>query len=231
MPPAFTGSELPRIPIASSTETFPVHRIYCIGQNYAAHAAEMKDLGIHSKGKGPLFFTKPADAIVLSGGEVPYPPRTENVHHEIELVVALGKGGNNIAVEDVKEHIFGYAVGIDLTRRDLQTIAKNAGTPWDLAKGFDHSAPLSEIRRASDIGHPSAGRIWLTINDEIRQNADISQMTRSPAEIISELSTYYELKPGDLFFTGTPEGVGPINRDDHLKGGVDGIAEISVTIT
>jgi fumarylpyruvate hydrolase len=218
-------------PIEGSTETFPVHRIYCIGRNYADHAEEMKALGLQTRGDIPLFFTKPADAIVLTGSEVPYPKRSSDVHHEIELVVALGKACSNIAPKDVPDHIFGYAVGIDLTRRDLQTIAKKAGTPWDLAKGFDNSAPLSPIRKVSKIGHPSHGRIHLSVNGEIRQDADISQMLWSVSKIIAELSTYYDLKAGDLFFTGTPAGVGAIKIGDTLAGGIEGVGEISINIT
>jgi fumarylpyruvate hydrolase len=178
----------------------------------------------------PFYFSKPADAIVASGATIPYPSRTEDLHHEIELVVALGGSGSRLSAKDAEKIIFGYAVGIDLTRRDLQAQAKKSGRPWDTSKGFDNSAPISALRRASEIGHPGTGRIWLSVNGQVRQDADLKDMIWNVSEALAELSTYYELQPGDLLFTGTPAGVGPVLRGDRLQGGVDGVAQISVSI-
>jgi fumarylpyruvate hydrolase len=178
----------------------------------------------------PFYFMKPPDAVIASGSTVSWPPRTSNLHHEIELVVAIGKAGANIAAEEGLEYVFGYAAGIDLTRRDLQAAAKKSGRPWDIAKGFDQSAPISPIHRGSDIGHPSAGRIWLEVNGEIRQDSDIGQMIWRVPEAIAELSTLFMLQPGDLLFTGTPEGVGPLQPGDRVAGGIDGVDEIQVEL-
>jgi len=217
----------PTVEVAGSTARFPVHRIYCVGRNYAAHAREM---GMDPEREPPFFFTKPADAVVPNGASVPYPPRTSNLHHEIELVVAIGEGGTDIPVANALAHVFGYAVGNDLTRRDLQAAARNDGRPWDVAKGFDHSAPLSAIRRVADGGHPESGAIWLEVNGEARQRADLAEMIWGVPEIIAELSTYFELRPGDLVFTGTPAGVGPLQRGDSLVGGIDGLDTLRTTI-
>lgn len=217
----------PTVEVAGSTARFPVHRIYCVGRNYAAHAREM---GMDPEREPPFFFTKPADAVVPNGAPVPYPPRTANLHHEIELVVAIGEGGKDIPVANALAHVFGYAVGNDLTRRDLQAAARNDGRPWDVAKGFDHSAPLTVIRRVADVGHPESGAIWLEVNGETRQRADLSEMIWDVPEIIAELSTYFELRPGDLVFTGTPAGVGPVQRGDSLVGGIDGLDTLRTTI-
>jgi fumarylpyruvate hydrolase len=206
---------------------FPVHRIYCVGRNYAAHAREM---GHDPERTPPVFFMKPADAIVQSGATVEYPSRTENFQHEVELVVAIGESGRDIAVADALDYVFGYAVGIDLTRRDLQLAAKEARGTWDTAKGFDQSAPISALHRAADIGHPVSGRIWLSVNDTIRQNADLDELLWSVPEAIAELSTFFRLLPGDLIFTGTPAGVGRIEAGDEITGGIDGIDEIRITI-
>lgn len=214
---------LATIPVKGADARFPVHRIYCIGQNYVAHAKEM---GNDPDREPPVFFTKPADAIVQDGARIPYPPRTTNLHHEIELVVAIGEGGDNIDVAGAEEWIFGYAVGVDLTRRDLQAAAKKRGGPWDVAKAFERSAPISAIRPASDIGHPAAGRIWLSVNGELRQDADISELIWSVPESIAELSTLFTLAPGDLIYTGTPAGVGPLVAGDTVEGGIDGVGEI-----
>lgn len=217
----------PTVPIAGSDDVFPVHRIYCVGRNYAAHAREMG----HDPGRTPpVFFMKPADAVVVSGSTVAYPSRTENLQHEIELVVAIGEAGRNIPATRALDHVFGYAVGIDLTRRDLQLQAKENRSTWDTAKGFDQSAPVSALRRAADIGHPEAGRIWLSVNGEIRQNADLNELIWSVPEVIAELSTFFELAPGDLVFTGTPAGVGPLQVDDEVTGGIDGVDEIAITV-
>lgn len=195
---------------------FPVHRIYCVGRNYADHVREM--------GSKPelVFFSKPADAVVANGAAIPYPPRTGNLQHEIELVVAIGRGGRGIAPANALAHVFGYAAGNDLTRRDLQSAAKKGGLPWDAGKGFDHSAPVAAIRPAAR-GHLERGRIWLSVNGEPRQDADVSHMTAGVPQLIAELSGLYELRPGDLIFTGTPAGVGPVGPGDRLEGGIEGL--------
>jgi len=215
---AFDPGAVPSLPINGSNERFPVHRIYCVGRNYADHAREM---GGNPEREPPFFFSKPADAIVESGGEVPYPPRTENLHHEIELVVAIGREGKDIPLEDADAYIFGYAVGNDLTRRDLQFKSRDAGRPWDTAKGFDHSAPITAIHRIEETGIIERGEIWLTVNLEKRQTSNLDQMIWSVPEIIAELSQLYTLKPGDLIFTGTPSGVGPLIEGDEVEGGVE----------
>lgn len=214
----------PSAEIAGSDLRFPIRRIFCVGKNYADHAREM---GGDPEREPPFFFSKPADAVVAGAGDIAMPPRTANLHHEIELVVAIGKGGANIALDDATEAVFGYAVGNDLTRRDLQADAKAGGRPWDMAKGFDRSAILSPIRPAADIGHPAAARIWLSVNGAIRQDGDIADMIWPVADIIAELSTYVELQPGDLIYTGTPAGVGRIVLGDLVEGGIDGIGAIA----
>ena len=214
----------PTAEIAGSAQRFPIRRIFCVGKNYADHAREM---GGDPEREPPFFFSKPADAVVPGTAEIVMPPRTANLHHEIELVVAIGKGGANIALDDAQAAVFGYAVGNDLTRRDLQADAKATARPWDMAKGFDRSAILSPIRPAAEIGHPSAARIWLSINGAIRQDGDITDMIWPVADIIAELSTYVELQPGDLIYTGTPAGVGRIVAGDLVEGGIDGIGAIA----
>lgn len=213
--------------VAGSSARFPVHRIYCVARNYAAHAREM---GMNPDREPPFFFTKPVDALVPNGGTVPYPPRTSNVHHEIELVVALGRGGRGIRAAEALDHVFGYAVGNDLTRRDLQLEARDQGRPWDTAKGFDHSAPMTAIHPVSAIGHVTRGAIWLKVNGAVRQQADVADMIWAVPDVIAELSTLYELMPGDLIFTGTPAGVGPVVPGDRLEGGVDGVEVLRTTI-
>lgn len=215
------------VAVKGADERFPVHRIYCIGRNYAAHAKEM---GNDPDREAPVFFTKPADAIVEGGARIPYPPRTSNLHHEIELVVAIGEGGDNIDAASARNFVYGYAVGVDLTRRDLQAAAKKAGGPWDVAKAFENSAPISPITPVSQIGHPAAGRIWLEVNGETRQDADIGDLIWSIPEAIAELSTLFTLAPGDLIYTGTPAGVGPLVAGDSVEGGVDGVGEIRFEI-
>ncbi len=217
----------PAVAVGGIDQAFPVHRIYCVGRNYAAHAREM---GHDPERATPVFFMKPADAIVHSGSTVPYPSRTENLQHEVELVVAVGEPGRDIPVENALDHVFGYAVGIDLTRRDLQLAAKEARGTWDTAKGFDQSAPITRVHRATEIGHPDSGRIWLSVNGENRQNADLNELIWSVPEAIAELSTFFALAPGDLVFTGTPAGVGPLEAGDKITGGIDGIDEIAITI-
>ena len=215
------------VEVAGSSERFPVHRIYCVGRNYAAHAREM---GMDPEREPPFFFSKPADAVVPNGAPVPYPPRTANLHHEIELVVAIGAGGRDIPLADALAHVFGYAVGNDLTRRDLQFAAREKGQPWDVSKGFDRSAPVTAIRRAAEVGHLERGRIWIEVNGERRQQADLSEMIWSVPEIVAELSTLFDLAPGDLIFTGTPAGVGPVQRGDSIVGGIDGLETLRTTI-
>ena len=189
---------------------FPVRRIFCVGRNYPEHAREM---GASDLRAPPFFFMKPPDAVVASGSSVPFPARTADLQHEVELVVALGE----------RREILGYAVGNDLTRRDVQALAKKEGRPWDTAKGFDHSAPVSPIARAADIGHPARGRIWLEVNGALRQEGDIGDMIWRVPEIIAELSTWFTLAAGDLVFTGTPAGVGSLSPGDRVRGGVDGV--------
>jgi fumarylpyruvate hydrolase len=218
---------IPAVSVAGRSEQFPVHRIYCVARNYAAHAREM---GMDPQREPPFFFSKPADAIVANGEAVPFPPRTSNLHHEIELVVAIGRGGRDIALDAALGHVFGYAVGIDLTRRDLQAAARESGKPWDVSKGFDHSAPITAIHPASDVGHLSRGAIWLDVNGQHRQRADLSEMIWKVSEILAELSTYYTLAPGDLVFTGTPAGVGALKPGDEIVGGIDGLGALRTRI-
>jgi len=216
----------PSVAVAGSDSRFPVHRIYCIGLNYADH---VREFGRDPDQSPPVFFMKPADAVVGNGAPVPYPPATSDFHYEIELVVAIGRSGREISAERALEHVFGYAAGNDLTRRDLQRAAKGRGEPWDTAKGFDHSAPVAAIRPAT-LGHVSSGRIWLTVNGEKRQESDLSQMIWGVPEIIAALSRLYELAPGDLIFTGTPSGVGAVKPGDRLEGGVAGLEVLRNTI-
>lgn len=217
---------LPTVAVAGG-DPFPVRRIYCVGRNYAAHAREM---GSDPNREAPFFFCKPADAVVADGARIPFPPATANLHHEVELVVALHGGGADIPVEEALSHVYGYGVGLDLTRRDIQTAAKNKGQPWDMGKGFDNSAPCSALRRATEIGHPASGEIALTINDQPRQRGDLSDMIWSVPETISYLSKLVRLQAGDLIFTGTPEGVGAIQPGDRLDGRIAGVGTISVTV-
>ncbi len=223
---AFPPGPAPAVAVAGSPLRFPVHRIYCVGRNYADHVREM---GAEPERAPPVFFCKPADAVVANGSAVPYPPATANLHHEVELVVALGRGGAGIAAGAALEHVFGYAVGNDLTRRDLQAAARERGQPWDTAKGFDASAPLGAIRPVA-AGHVTRGRIWLTVNDTLRQEADISQMLLDVPAIIAALSRYYRLQAGDLIFTGTPAGVGALKPGDRIAGGIDGLETLRHTI-
>jgi fumarylpyruvate hydrolase len=223
----FAPAELTSLAIHGTEKRFPVRRIYCVGRNYADHALEM---GSDPTREPPFFFTKPADAVVSDRSTVHYPSRTQNLHHEIELVVALAKGGADIAVDHAWDHVFGFAAGLDLTRRDLQNDAKKSGRPWDTGKAFDESAPVSELRTLADIGRIENGRIWLKVNGELRQEGDISQLIWSIPEVIAELSSLFRLQAGDLIFTGTPAGVGALQRGDVLEGGVEGVATLGVTI-
>lgn len=218
-PPAVVAA-----PIQGETGLFPVRRILCVGRNYAAHAREMGG----DERDPPFFFAKPADALVVPGAPLPYPGATQELHHEVELVAALGAGGANISPDEALDLIFGYAVGVDLTRRDLQNAAKAARQPWDASKGFDASAPISEIRRW--LGPPPQGGIRLSVNGETRQSGSLTDMIWSIAEVIAEASKLWRLAPGDLIFTGTPEGVGPLLRGDAVVGEVDGVGSLAFTV-
>lgn len=223
---AFPPPAAPSAAISGSAQRFPIHRIYCVGRNYAEHVREM---GGDTEREAPVFFTKPADAVVANDTAIPYPPRTSNFHHEIELVIAIGVGGRGIQKDRALEHVFGYAVGNDLTRRDLQSESKKKGQPWDTSKAFDRSAPLSAIRPASR-GHVSKGRIWLAVNGQVRQESDIAEMIWTVPEIVAELSSLFELKPGDLIFTGTPAGVGALQPGDRIEGGIEGLEDLRHSI-
>jgi len=222
----FPAQEIPAVAIAGSDARFPVHRVYCIGRNYQDHVREMGN----DVRQSPLFFLKPSDALVPNGGKFPYPPGSDNVQHEVELVVAIAKGGVDIAVEDALDHVYGYAVGFDMTRRDLQELAKKGGKPWGAAKAFDHAAPISSIRPASEIGHPADARIWLAVNGDVRQDSTLDLQIWNVAEGIAHLSKLFEVKPGDLIFTGTPAGVSAIKPGDVMTGGIDGIGELEITV-
>ena len=226
IPPAAPAS----VPVVGRAERFAVHRIYCVGRNYAEHAREMGFTGREP----PFFFMKPADAVlpVAQGetGHLPYPTLTQDLHHEIELVVAMGKGGRNIAAADAMQHIWGYAVGLDMTRRDLQAEAKKQGRPWCVAKGFDASAPIGPITPAAQAGNVQQAAIWLQVNGADRQRSNVSQLIWNIAETIEHLSQAWELRPGDLIFTGTPEGVNAVARGDVLEGGIDGLCPLRVAV-
>ncbi len=205
---------------------FPVRRVFCVGRNYAAHAREM---GADTR-EPPFFFMKPADALVLDGADTPYPSATANLHHEVELVVAIGKGGTDIDAAHALDHVYGYAAGIDLTRRDMQDVAKAARRPWDLSKGFDASAPIGSIVPAARAGHPASGAITLTVDGAPRQKGDLADQIWTVPEIIAELSRLAALAPGDLIMTGTPEGVGPVERTNVLVGEIVGVGTIATRI-
>ena len=218
---------VPSVAVRGSNRRFPVHRIYCVGRNYAAHAIEM---GHDPDREPPFFFQKNPDTLLPSGSEFPYPDKSEDVHFELELVVALRSGGKDIPVERALECVYGYGVGLDMTRRDLQGEAKKMGRPWEIGKAFEHSAPCSEIVPADDIGHPQAGTVWLKVNGELRQSGDLNQMIWKVPEIISHLSGLFTLAPGDLIYSGTPAGVGATVRGDKLRGGVDGVSELEIDV-
>ena len=220
------------LPIAGSDQRFPVRRIFCVGRNYADHAREMGAVEQADGREPPFFFMKPGDALVSGDGEisVDYPPMTKNLHHEVEMVVALGAGGANVAVDAAKHLIFGYAVGFDLTRRDIQGKAKEKGHPWDMGKGFDQSAVAGLLQPVALSGHPASGRIWLTVNGELRQDGDLAAMMWKVADIIANLSTTVRLEAGDLIYTGTPAGVGPVVPGDVLEAGIDGVGGLRARI-
>ena len=218
--------ERPTVAVDGTAARFPVRRIYCVGRNYDAHVREMGGVPERST---PIFFAKPADAVVESGSTIPYPPGTANFHHEIELVVALKGGGADIAAEQALDLVYGYAAGVDLTRRDLQAAAGKAGQPWESSKGFDKSAPISAIRPATAIRAPQ-GRIRLAVNGEIRQDARVADLIWKVPEIIAQVSKLWTLAPGDLIFTGTPEGVGPLQRGDRVEGEIEDVGQVAFTI-
>ncbi len=226
----FPPAPAPSVPVVGTEAQFPVHRIYCVGRNYEEHAKEMGFTGREP----PFFFMKPADAIVVAPPgattPLPYPSLTTNLHHEIELVVAIGKGGKNIAAADALSHIYGYAVGLDMTRRDLQNDMKKQGRPWSIGKGFDHSAPIGPITPAAQAGDVGKAGIWLQVNGVDRQRSNVAQLIWNIAETIEHLSAAWELQPGDLIYTGTPEGVGAVVTGDMLEGGVDGLGSIRLKL-
>jgi len=231
MNPVFPPPAVVAVPIAGTDLVFPVHRIYCVGRNYAAHAREM---GADPTREPPFFFCKPADAIVNVApgaiGAFPYPSETKNCHYEMELVAAIGKGGRDIAAERALDHVYGYALGLDMTRRDLQARMKETGKPWDIGKGFDHAAPIGPIHRAADVGHLGKGAIWLELNGVPKQKGDLSDLIWSVADTVAYLSKFFELMPGDLIYTGTPEGVGAVVKGDRMRGGIDGLGEFTVDV-
>jgi len=216
------------LPVIGSSARFPVHRIYCIGRNYAEHAKEMGAVVDRAQ---PVFFCKPADAIVTDGADVAYPPATADLHHEVEMIVALARGGRDIAREHALDCVFGYGVGLDLTRRDLQAAAKAKGHPWDAAKGFDASAPVSALHRVEEVGHPRSAQLSLDVNGARRQQADIAEMIFDVAAIIHELSKLWTLASGDLVFTGTPAGVAALRRGDHAVATLAGVARLDARVT
>ncbi|WP_298881585.1 fumarylacetoacetate hydrolase family protein [uncultured Bradyrhizobium sp.] len=215
------------VAVHNASARFPVRRIICVGRNYAAHAREM---GRDPDREPPFFFLKPADTVVDDGATVPYPPLTNNFHYEIELIVAIGQGGTDIPVARALDHVWGYGVGIDLTRRDLQLQAREQGRPWDWGKGFDLSAPIAPLRPVSEVGHPGNGRIWLAVDGVTKQDSDIAKLIWPVPDIISICSRSMALKPGDIIMTGTPEGVGPVQRGQIMTGGIDGIGEIRIAV-
>jgi len=216
----------PAIAVVGTDATFPVRRIWCVGRNYADHAREM---GHDPNREPPFFFQKPADAVVASGSTLPYPAMTKDLHHEIELVVAIGKGGTNIPVAKALDHVFGYGVGLDMTRRDLQQQAKDLKRPWEMGKSFDQSCPVTALQPAAKIGHPAKGAIWVKVNGEVKQKGDLNQQIWRVEETIAYLSQFVALEPGDLILNGTPAGVGPCKAGDRLEGHVDGVGDLVIT--
>jgi fumarylpyruvate hydrolase len=215
------------VPVDGSDARFPVHRIYCVGRNYAAHAIEM---GHDPNRESPFFFQKNPNNLLLDGADFPYPARSKNVHHEIEMVVALSKGGKDIPLEKAMDCVFGYAVGLDMTRRDLQEECKKAGRPWEIGKAFEHSAPMGPIVPASKIGHPENGAVWLKVNGEVRQSGDLNHMIWKVPEMISYLSGLFELQAGDLIMSGTPAGVGAIVAGDVMESYIEGVGSLRTKV-
>lgn len=227
---AIAPAAIPTLTVAGIAERFPVNRIFCVGRNYAAHAREM---GKDPDRDPPFFFMKPANAAVDAAQptSIPYPPKTANFHHEIELVVAIGKGGKNISVNEALQHVYGYATGLDMTRRDLQLEARDKGRPWEFGKSFAQSAPIGAISRVADSGHVGEGSIAVAVNGQPRQSSDVSKLIWSVAESIAYLSEYETLEPGDLIMTGTPEGVNAVVAGDVMQGDIAGLGGITVTVT
>ena len=223
----FAAPPVVAVPVRGRDGRIPIRRIFCVGRNYEAHAREM---GVAVDREAPFYFTKAAEHYVPSGSTIPYPPGTNNYHYELELVVVIGTAVFRIAPSRALDAVFGYACGLDMTRRDLQSAAKEQRRPWDLGKDVEQSAVLSEIVAAADIGHPAAGRIQLRVNDEVKQDADISQLIHKVPDLIAHLSNFYHLQPGDVIYTGTPEGVGPVKPGDALAGTIEGVGSISLTI-
>ena len=217
---------VPSLAVEGTDARFPVGRIYCVGRNYAEHAREM---GHDPDREPPFFFMKAANSLVASGSTIGYPVGTKDVHHEIEMVVAIGKGGKDIPVERALDHVWGYGVGLDMTRRDIQGEAKKMGRPWEMGKSFDESAPVSALRPVAQVGHPAKGAIWLKVNGQLKQQGDLAMQIWSVPEQINYLSTLITLQPGDLVFSGTPAGVGPVKAGDRLEGHVDGLGDLVVT--
>jgi fumarylpyruvate hydrolase len=224
----FAPAPIPTLPIKDSTALFPVHRIYCVGRNFADHAIEM---GHDPDKEPPFFFQKNPDTLVAPGNGFPYPSASKDVHHEIELVVALGSGGSDIPVERALDCIYGYAIGLDMTRRDLQAEAKKHGRPWEVAKAFEHSAPCGPLHPATAIGHPTEGAIRLVVNGSVRQDGNLNQMIWKVPEMIAYLSRLFTLRAGDLIFAGTPAGVGAVEKGDVMVAHIDGLGDITVTVT
>jgi fumarylpyruvate hydrolase len=228
---AFEPSAPVSIPMADGKTHFPVRRIYCVGRNYAAHVREM---GFDPEREPPFFFCKPTDSVVpadpSADARIPYPSQTSDYHFEMELVVAIGTAGRDIPIEKANDHIFGYAVGLDMTRRDIQVEARKAGRPWEVGKAFDQSAPIGLLHTAAVVGHPVTGDLWLQVDGKSRQRSDIAKLIWSVPEIVSRLSNFFELQPGDLVFTGTPDGIGPVLRGETMRGGIAGIGEIQVKV-
>ena len=224
----FDSVSVPQVPVVGASETFPIRRIYCVGRNYAEHVREM---GGDPKTVFPCLFTKFPSTYSANGDDVAYPPKTSNFHFEIELVVAIGREGTNVSVDDARSLIFGYAVGLDMTRRDRQREMKDKGWPWDIGKNFDQAMPMSSISRAADVGHLSDAAIWLDVNGERRQSGNLSEMIWSVDEVVANVSSFATLAPGDLIMTGTPSGVGPVVAGDNLVGGIDGLEKLSVSIS
>jgi fumarylpyruvate hydrolase len=222
----FPPSAIPTLPIRGSSQVIPVHRIYCIGRNYEAHAVEM---GHDPNKEPPFFFQKNADSLVVNA-DFPFPSQSKDVHHEVEMVVVIGKGGQGISVADALNHVVGYAIGLDMTCRDLQAEAKKLGRPWEPGKSFENAAPCSEVVLASEIGHPSSGDIRLVINSEVRQQGDLNQLIWKVPELVSVLSNFYCLQPGDLIFSGTPSGVGPVKVGDQLQASVAGLGQLNLSV-
>ena len=231
MPLVFPAPAPVTVPVAGSDDHFAVRRVYCVGRNYAAHAREM---GFDPEREPPFFFCKPADAVVpVQAGqtlELPYPAQTANYHYEAELVVAIGRAGSDIPVEQALQHAWGYAVGLDMTRRDLQMKMREMGRPWEIGKAFDASAPIAPLHGASEVGHFTDAAIWLTVDGQDRQRSNVSQLIWSVAETIADLSRYFRLEPGDLIYTGTPEGVGAVKAGELMTVGIDRLGELSVRV-